>query len=197
MKKGRFLRLFSTLILLMVIIGCSSRNNGKNSFLPSSETVTSNAWGTYDDAVANYGKIKEKMTEDDLKKFGVYDGGTNIIVRNWLGVYNMLPKYAVESRKLDKGILDFIDAGDSRAKAFEVYILSERRHREGSLFLDVLKFRQKTRTTGYKFSGLVLLVDSKVVYVLRPTGGPINKFRKDKNPFGLLHLAPKVVKDAL
>ena len=201
MQKSRLLGLLGVLIFSMIITsGCASHKSGGNMLLPSSENVMS-SWGTYDEAVTNYGKIKVGMTEENLKVCGVYDGAINVKVLNWLSVYKMLPEDAVKRRKLDQGMIDFLKAGDSRVKAFEVYVLTERRHREGSFFLDTLSFKRTTRTTGYEFSGLILLVDSRVTYVLRPTGGPIDKVRKEKKPLGpfqgLGSLAPSVIESAL
>lgn len=175
--------------LLMIFVsvflfGCGSHNGG-SAFLPSSES-TASCWETYDEAMVNYKNIKVGMVEKSLKDYGIYDGGVNIRVLNWLSVYNMLPEDAVRRRTIDKGILDFIDAGDSRAKAFQINVLFEQSYREGSVFLDLFAFKRRTHTTGYEFNGLILLVDDKVSYVLRPIGGPIDKSKKEKKPLGPL-----------
>jgi len=188
-QKSWFAQGMLCLLLALVLAGCAG--GGKNKLLPSTDFITSR-WETYEEIIGHYGKVEIGTSEDRLKELGIYDGAKNIEVLNWLSVYNKLPEYAIETRKLDGGILDFIDAGNGRVRAFEITISFTHTHREGSTFLDLLSFRRVTRTLGYTFHGMILLVDNKVVYILKPTGGPIDTLKKDRKPLGPLQNLGKI-----
>ncbi len=172
------------LFISLLVGGCAGKN-GVNPLLPSSDT-TGSAWATYAQAVANYEQIKVGMPEEKLREFGVYDGANNIEVWNFVGVYNALPEDAVKNRKFNEGVLFFLDAGNGRVKSFYINILVEHTVREGGFWADLFAFKRTTRTKGYKFKGLILLVDGLVTYVFPPTGGPVDRLVVERKPLGPL-----------
>lgn len=182
MNKKYFL-LVTLSCLCFMFSGCAKRKDNRNMLLPST-AVTTSQWKTYEAAKANYRKVVIGMKREKLRELGYYDGAKNVVVLSWLDVYERMPEYAIETRKLDKGILLFIDAGNGRVKAFDIDIFYTHTHREGNAFLDIFNFRRMTRTLGYTFNGMILLVDGSVTYILKPTGGPVDKPMKIRNPLG-------------
>lgn len=177
-----------TIMLIFIFSGCAGNAVGhKNKYLPSSKEIVVFKWKTYDEAVANYNKIKEGMEEKELKGLGIYDGAANVKIENWLTVQQeVLHNDNIKKEDLDKGIQIFLDAKGPR-KSYKIEINNRYDAREGSTLKDLVGFKKITRTTGFEFSGRILIVDCKVVYVFLPhEGQPVNKLKDETIPLGPL-----------
>lgn len=84
---------------------------------------------------------------------------------------------------LDPGIVACINAKSS-CKGWEFSVASITKARTGNFWTDFANFNRKTETTGWRFKGLVLLVNDVVVY--RGWGGQpdINEVEISTNPLG-------------
>ena len=58
--------------------------------------------------------------------------------------------------------------------------------RYGNVVLDMFNFRRKTRTTGWKFQGLIILNGERVVYKLESGEPKILELEDRENPLGPL-----------
>tara|TARA_R110002074_G_scaffold293225_3_gene464932 strand:- start:913 stop:1203 length:291 start_codon:yes stop_codon:yes gene_type:complete len=76
-----------------------------------------------------------------------------------------------------------LDAAE-RGRGYELTVENTSNVREGGFWKDFLHFRRVSRTTGWKFSILIITVDDKVEYVLHKGNPNINSVTVEKNPLG-------------
>ena len=106
-----------------------------------------------------------------------------------------LPSNLIERKDLDPGVLACLQAREA-CRGWEIHASKVARKRTGSFFMDFTNFKRRTETTGWRFNGLVLLIDEQVVY--RAWGGQpkITELQITTNPLGPLQdIGPSVVTD--
>ena len=94
---------------------------------------------------------------------------------------------------LDPGILTCINAREA-CRGWELNVARISKARIGSFWADFINFKRRTKTTGWRFNALILLVDDVVVY--RGWGGQpvISEVEVNTNPLGPLQdMGPSVV----
>lgn len=156
-------------------------------YLPSTKTITSSPWKSFEEAKSVYDRIiVEKTTINDLKNMGC-DPYTNpnIKILNSTDIINrFLINPSIAKEDLDEGIQRAIKAQNRCfGYLFEPQVIDEKN--TSNFLLHLFKFKREVEGTGWQFKGLVLIVDGIVVYK-DPFGGQpkINVKRIQKNPLG-------------
>lgn len=104
-----------------------------------------------------------------------------------------LPSNILRMQDLDPRVTSCIEAKEG-CRGLEFNLARISRKRTGGFFADFTNFRRRTETTGWRFRGIVLLVNDVVVY--RAWGGQplINELDVINNPLGPLQdIGPAVV----
>jgi hypothetical protein len=86
---------------------------------------------------------------------------------------------------IPKGIRDCLKA-QGGCKAYRFYAEHINEERYGNFLIDVLNFRKRTKTTGWKFEALIVVVDGVVVYTMHSGEPNVNTKEVKKNPLGPL-----------
>jgi hypothetical protein len=171
--------IYSTLIILP-IIGCGN-------MLPKTQTQ-STYFSSFEEAKnAVNSLVPMKSNLQSMIDVGI-DPYTHPNI-NILSYSTILNKLAINSNqtllKVDEGILLCIQS-EKTCKGFEITELNIKTTRSGNFFSDILNFRRNTRTTGWSFNAIILLINDTVIY--RSWGGQshINELNVKINPMGFL-----------
>jgi hypothetical protein len=168
-----------TVLLACWLAGCGA-------LLPKSKEVTASPWQTYQDAQQAFDKIVPGQTTiAELRQMSLDPGeNPNIAILNYADVMRkFMLNQSFSINDLDQGVRDCVMAKVA-CRGFEVTQSQVHKQRMGNVALDVLGFYRETQTTGWRFSGLILLKENVVVYKL--TGGQpvLQGTEENKNPLG-------------
>jgi hypothetical protein len=155
--------------------------SGCTSILPRSKEATSGPWQTYKDAQLTFDKIiPGQTTERELQGLKLHpEANANIAILNYSDVVRrFMPHASISMADLDTGVKECI-AAKTGCKGYEINQKSLNKHREGDVVADVLGFHRETETTGWQFSGLVLVKGGIVIYTL--TGGQPSIVQREEN----------------
>lgn len=183
-------------LAIAALAGCSS-------LLPKSKE-TSGApgvgWQSYRDAQRTFdGIVPGKTTAAELAALQL-DPRVNPNV-------TVLPRYELRSRfvvnqtitpdDLDEGVRECLDARE-QCRVLEVNQSATQKKRTGNAVLDMAKVYRETHTSGWRFTGLLLVKDGVVIYKL--TGGQpgIHEIAEDHDTLAPLQtLSAKLKLDSL
>ncbi len=169
-------------VLLCALVLCT----GCKSMLPVKTTTTHSRWSEYEQLNTLANNIRAGHTLTDLKGLG-FDVKTtkNIEVLTYLDVAKRFGLLGLRdpNLKIPAGVQRMVDAAE-KGRGYELTVESTLVKREGSFWKDFLNFKQVKRTTGWKFSVLIITVDDKVEYVLHKGNPNINRLEIEKNPLG-------------
>jgi hypothetical protein len=170
------------IIFAVAMVGCKS-------MLPSSTTETG-PWEEYTQIEQIFKNVEfGETTVDDLRKQGLdLEESPNIQQLTYLDVakrFGMLGLTPDDRIKIPAGVLKLVQAGEE-GKAYEIQINKVQRQREGSFFLDWLKFRRVRHETGWKFRVLIIVIDDTIEYVLYSGNPNVDITTREKNPLGPL-----------
>lgn len=172
-------------VFLGALAGCSS-------LLPKSKETTGAArgsgWQSYQDAQQAFDKIVPgKTTVAELHELQL-DPRANPNI-------TLLPRHEVMQRfivnqsisleDLDDGVRECLEARE-QCRALEINQTATQKKRTGNAALDMMKVYRETHTSGWRFTGLLLLKDGVVIYKL--TGGQpvIHEIAQDQDVLGPL-----------
>ncbi|MCA3239191.1 MAG: hypothetical protein ACK5RC_09585 [Curvibacter sp.] len=97
---------------------------------------------------------------------------------------------------LAPGIRSCLEAGDA-CRGLEIVGSNIEKQRLGSFWSDFFAFRRETRTTGWRFTAVVLLVDDVVVYRAWSGQPAVKEVEVARNPLGpLQNFGPAIARDA-
>ncbi len=169
------------LIITQITMGCSN-------LLPTVEQVTVSSWNSYGEVQQSFDKITlGKTTTEELKELG-FDpfANPNIKLLNYLELTRIfIPNNSIRLTDLHSDIQTCLKV-KTACQGYEVSPKFVNAERYGNAALDVLNFRRKTRTTGWKFQGLIILNENLVVYKLQSGQPNILELEDNKNPLGPL-----------
>lgn len=176
MSKKWVLSLFGAWIL----VGCN--------VLPSDENHSKSPWKSFDEAKTAFDLIiPNKTTVEELKALK-YDPYTtpNVSILTYVDIIKeFIPNQSIKVSDVDPAIQQCIKVRE-RCFAYEVKPHQKHSSRHGNVLLDLLGFRKKTETTGWKFDATIVMIDDKVVYKIWG-GSPMSIEHKDtKKPLGPL-----------
>jgi hypothetical protein len=168
-----------SIVITMATMGCAA-------LLPNSQSTGTSKWETYDAANTSFSTIEPyTTTKQDLAGLGLDPtNNANITILNYSDIIRrFIPSSAIASENLDKGIVDCIEAKNA-CSAYEIDVKSLKRKRSGNFWLDSLNFKRRTETSGWRFTGLVVLRDDLVVYKLSGGQPKIQEAEESRNPLG-------------
>lgn len=164
---------------LFILAGCAA-------LLPRSESGVTSQWSSFDTARENFNRVKPYETDKkQLAALGLDPiTNPNITILNYSDVIRrFIPSSAVAAENLDRGISECI-AAKNDCTAYEVDVKSLKKKRAGNFWLDALNFKRLTETTGWRFTGLIVLRDDLVVYKLWGGQPSIQEAETSRNPLG-------------
>lgn len=159
-----------------------------SSVLPREKEETLSPWPTYEDARTSFDKILPGKTKvDQLGELGFDPKQTPNVTR--LTYIDLLPRFLPNQSinlehiapPVSACILAREDCYGLEFKPGEID-----RKRFGNAFLDIFGFKRRTRTTGWRFNGLILINGDLVVYTLAGGEPNINQVDTRKRPLGPL-----------
>jgi len=123
---------------------------------------------------------------NDLKAIGIdIDKTKNIEVLTHLDVAKRFGLIGIThpNLKIPAGVQRMVDAAE-KGRGYELIVEDTVEQREGSFWKDFFGFKRIKRTTGWKFSILIITVDDKIQYVLHKGNPNISRLTIEKNPLG-------------
>ena len=174
---------FATRLLCAAALAAAA---GCSSLLPQASLNMNTTWKSFDEArIAVEGFRPHETRVADLRAAG-FDPFTNpnVELLNFSDILRRFPLTGSVTR-LDPGLRECMEAGKA-CVGYAVDIRTERKERIGPVLLDMLSFRRETKSTGWTFNALVLLVDDEVVYALYGGKPVITQVDKTVEPLGPL-----------
>lgn len=178
MKFGRL----KTVLLIFVVFSlpaCSS-------ILPREDVETQSPWQSYEEAEKSFEQIKPGETlVEDLGKMGFDPNQTpNIKHVTYIDLLTrFLPNQSISLDNIDPEVSTCLKAHQS---CYGLMFNPGKTHRErfGNAFLDIFGFKRQTRITGWRFEGLILVLEEKVIYKIAGGNSNINELEVRKRPLG-------------
>ena len=171
---------------LAFIAACSL--SGCAFLLPKSQAFTKSCWSSYEEAQAAFNRILPNETQiNQLSSLGFAPKtNPNVKVLTYLDVVQrFIPNPSITLDHLDSAVRNCIEARE-RAQALEVELSNIKTKRYGNALLDLLGFVRKTHETGWRFKGLVLILDGRVAYKLASGEPNVDRYEKKIRPLGPL-----------
>ena len=156
--------------------------------LPKGRTDIASRFDSFESARAAIDKVLPYRTSiDDLREIGFdVQAAANVKQIPYPEVVSRLaPNPSVPLNQLDPGIRDCIEARQA-CRAYEFTLGQQERRREGGFFRDFLNFDRTTHTTGWRFSGLIVVRDQLVVFKNYGGEPQIDHSERQRNPLGPL-----------
>lgn len=148
-------------VLLVVALSC-----GCGHILPHSKTTTPSGWSDFDGAKASFDSIVpgETSTADLLVMGFDPDHTANLRRLNYLELIEVfMPHPSILRTDLDPALQKCLDAREA-CYGFEARPGTSHKERHGNVLLDLLSFRRQTRTTGWRFTSLIVVNGEIVAY---------------------------------
>jgi hypothetical protein len=186
MIKTRFF--IVSLFALSFLGGCAG-------MLPSVKQTTKSPWQHFADAKKSFDTVIPNQTRrTDLKKLGFDPFSVpNVKLVTYLELMRIfLPNQSITMEDIDPGVRSCLETRDA-CQGYQVSPEKLDSQRYGSVFLDLLNFRRKTMTTGWKFQALFVLKDGLVVHKVWGGQPRISQTEEKRNPLGPLQTIGNVV----
>lgn len=176
------------LSLAFLITGCSS-------MLPRARNESS-PFKTFEearDAIEALAPMKSDVAA--LTKLGidpVQQPNTVILTQSDI-VRRFVPSALLKREDLDPGVLACLEARDA-CRGWEISASRILKARTGNALADFANFSRRTETTGWRFNGLVLLVNDVVVYRAWSGQPRVHEIEVNTNPLGpLQEMGPAII----
>ena len=172
--------LLSALILAALLTGCSG-------LLPTEKNIVKSPWKSFDEAKAAFDKIAPyETTAEELKGLGFDPYSTpNIVILNYLDIMRLFDYDPEHEDSLAEGIRLCLDAKEF-CHGYDVQAADIKHKRIGNVLLDLLKFKRKTKSTGWQFKALIFMINGQVVYKMWGGKPIVNEYQEKKKPLGPL-----------
>ncbi|MCK5718707.1 MAG: hypothetical protein KAH84_02020 [Thiomargarita sp.] len=164
-------------------------------YLPSIKHTTKSPWIHFEEAKRSFDMIiPHETTTEDLKKLGFDPFETpNVKLVTYLELLErFMPNQSISMKDLDPGVQSCLSVREL-CQGYEVTPQMLNSERYGSVFMDLLNFRRKTITTGWKFNALIVLKNELVVHKIWGGEPNVSKFEDKRNPLGPLQDIHKVM----
>ena len=171
-------------VLLVVLL---ISNTSCKTLLPGGEDRGISRWQSYQQAETTFDQIIPNVTtSDDLKLLGI-DFKTTPGLKK-LTYLDVMERFNLNSSvfsdiKLPKGIQEALNKHHN-CVGYELTLKTHYNKRIGSFWKDTLGFQQVTKTHGWEFTGLIIIADNIVVYVLTSGAPRIENIKSEKKPLG-------------
>jgi hypothetical protein len=156
--------------------------------LPKNRTEVESRWHSYDEAHAMIERIVPyRTTLADLREMGIDPyANANVQVLTYSDIVLRFPlPGTLPMERLDPGLRECLEAG-KRCQGFTVSVREIDRNRVGNFWLDILRFKRVTDTTGWTFSAVILAVNERVVYEIHGGQPVVRETEVSKQPLGPL-----------
>ena len=165
----------------LIVSGCVA-------LLPGGKQETVAPWHSFEEAKAAYDRIEPYQTKvSDLHDLGYDPARTpNVNILNYSQVVKLAvpqPSFSIEDQP--QGIRDCIRA-ENQCIGYTLEQSQIKRKRVGNFFLDFLNFDRETVITGWRFSALIVVVDTTVVYKQWSGQPMVRQIDRNRNPLGPL-----------
>ena len=170
----------------VVLFLAAASTGGCADMLPRTHVEVQGTWNTFEEAKAAIeALVPHDTTAADLRARGI-DPFTNpnVELLHYSDILRRFPLAGPVTR-LDPGLRECLEAGKA-CVGYSIDLKKADRERVGPFLLDLLSFRRETRSTGWTFNAIVLLVDDRVVYSLYGGKPSISEFEKVIEPLGPL-----------
>lgn len=157
-----------------------------SSLLPRTDSTVRTEWNSFDEAKAAVERIQHNhATRADLHAAGLdpYDN-PNVELLNYSDVLRRFPLSSSVAR-LDPGLRACLEAGKA-CTGYSIALNQQHKDRVGPFLLDLLSFKRVTKSTGWTFNALILMVGDDVVYVLYGGKPSISETEVNVSPLGPL-----------
>lgn len=126
-----------------------------------------------------------KSDAAELRQLGIAppDYPNTVILTQADIVRRFVPSGLVQRQDLDAGVLACLEARDA-CRGWEVTAARISKKRTGNFFADFTNFSRRQETTGWRFKGLILLVNNTVVYRTWSGQPRISEVEITHNPLG-------------
>jgi hypothetical protein len=191
LRKNMHYATLITVALLLLSAGCSS-------MLPKSKNSVESPWDTFEQVKASFDKIIPfQTTNDELSELNFTPDKTpNMKILSYLDVISrFMPTPSISKEDIDEGLLNCIKA-QSICQAYELSLQKIHNERYGNLFLDMFRFKQTNRKTGWNFKALIVLNDNTVIYKIWSGQPRIDEDTYQKTPLGPFQEPAGFAKDA-
>ena len=171
------------IVITLLVSACS----GCGTLLPSGNEVSSSNWKSYNHIESTLKKIRPKETTiKDLKDLGIdFKSTPNLKTLTYLDI---MERFKLDSTrfneiKLPDGLEEALNKHE-KCIAYELVIKKANKKRVGSFWKDMLSFEQVTKSNGWTFQAIIVIVDSTVVYVLYSGSPKVESLESHKRPLG-------------
>lgn len=176
----RHLAALAGVAMIILMSGCGG------SLLPQREKTTDSQWKEHADIQGAFDQIKPgetRLAELNELGFNPYQS-PNIRIVDYLEItQRFLPNQSLSLGDLHPAVRDCLTA-KTACRGYEVHPEVLNKDRYGSVLKDVFGFRKRTRTTGWRFNGLIVLNEDLVIYKIASSAPKILEVEDEKNPLG-------------
>ena len=171
-------------ILLVMMLSCMT---SCKTLLPGDEHRAISSWQSYQQAENTFNQIEAGVTTiADLQALGLNFRITPNLKK--LTYLDLMARFNLDDSvfsdiKLPKGVQEALNK-HHHCSGLELNLKSHHNRRVGTFWKDILGFQQITKTHGWEFTGLIVIVDGVAVYVLTSGSPKIENIRTDKKPLG-------------
>lgn len=157
-----------------------------SSLLPHSQNTVKTEWASFDEAKTAIEHIEpHKTTRKDLNAAGLDPYvNPNVELLNYSDVLRRFP-LSGSLTKLDPGLRECLESGKA-CTGYSIVLNQQHKDRIGPFLLDLLSFRRETKSTGWTFNAIVLMVGDDVVYSLYGGKPAISEMETTIEPLGPL-----------
>jgi len=175
----------SNKVFLLIALQCLS---GCSGLLPKEKSITVGAWSSFEEAQQTFDRIIPYQTSiEELKELKIDpERNPNIEILNYSDISGrFIQSTAIDGFVLDDGVKECISA-KTNCRGYEIKESVIKSKRYGNFWSDLLNFKRKTDTTGWRFNGIVLINNNLVVYKLSSGLPAIHTKNEKKRPLGPL-----------
>jgi hypothetical protein len=114
------------------------------------------------------------------------DANPNVKILTYLDlIERFMPNPSITKEDLDAEVRACIEARE-KSQAWEIELSEVKARRYGNVLLDVTGFVKKTHETGWRFNGLLLIREGRVVYKLSSGQPSVDRNERKVKPLGPL-----------
>lgn len=156
--------------------------------LPTGSDITHSPWNSFDEAKKAYDKIEPGTTNvDKLQELGFdpYENPNMKLVSYVDLIKFFIPNASIKMADLDPNVRACLEMRN-KCIGYEVAAQEVYTKRYGNFWEDFFQFKRKTRTSGWTFNALIVILDDTTVYKLWGGQPLVNKDQLRKKPLGPL-----------
>jgi hypothetical protein len=174
--------------LIVVLIASLLCGSGCAGLLPQGRTATKSKWSSFEEAKAAFERIVPNETRtEELARIGFDpEANPNVKILTYLDlIQRFMPNPSITKEDLDAEVRACIEARE-KSQAWEIELSEIKTRRFGNVLLDMTGFIKKTHETGWRFNGLLLIREGRVVYKLSSGQPSVDRNERKIKPLGPL-----------